>query len=227
MNPSPKTAAFEIRASRPESKPPAPKGVPGKMIDESIPELQEWMAEGRALVLAASGHQWAIADWLLRGENDIGQRAAYDYAEKATGYSRKTLIEWAYVARNLSIRMDDLSFGHHQAVATLVPDAQKRALESAVAQNLSVVELREMARWEPHRLELDPEHANEYASVLLQCQRKEIDCIDIAARQLGHISDEGSSAIGRFLHDVLVYYFRAHPELLQEAEAKRQAGITE
>jgi hypothetical protein len=219
-----------IRAHRAEStgiKLPAPKSwidtVPSTMIDECTPELQDWMAEGRALVQAYSGHQWAIADWMLRGESRIGQRAAYDYAEKATGYSRKTLIEWAYVARHLSIRMDNLSFGHHQAVAMLLPETQKRCLEHAAATELSVLELREKARWEPHRL-IDPESQGEEASLLLRFRKRaELDLIEVVARGRGLTSDEDNSAVGRLIYLIIREYLEEHQELRSSAAAELKA----
>ena len=93
------------------------------------PVLVQWIDRGAQLVKGVSSHQWAIADWMLWGEMHLETRRAYDYAEKITGFKRKTLREWAYVARHISIRMDNLSFGHHQVVAPLMPEAQKRCLE--------------------------------------------------------------------------------------------------
>src|ERR1700734_1871569 len=195
------------------------------MIDESIPEIQEWMATGRALAQAASGHQWAIADWMLLGEEQIGMRAAYDFAEKATGYKRKTLQEWAYVARHLSMRMEDLTFNHHQAVAALVPSAQKHCLEYAAAKTpkMPVSELREMARWQPHRLEIDSEGERADASLLLRFQQFHLDCLEIAARQRGHFSDDRASGVSMFIHEMITYYFAAHPEFIDSTQTEYAA----
>lgn len=194
--------------------------LPGKMIDESLPEVQEWMAAGRALAQAASGHQWAIADWMLLGEEQIGMRAAYDFAEKATGYKRKTLQEWAYVARHLSMRMEDLTFNHHQAVAALVPSAQKHCLEYAAAKTpkMPVTELREMARWQPHRLEIDSEGERADTSLLLRFQQYELDSLELAARQRGHISNNEASAVAFLFQEMKKFYFAAHPELVESVQ---------
>src|SRR6266513_1416211 len=94
----------------------------------TLPELAAWIDKGIAFAQAASGHQWAIADWMLWGEQHIPVKQAYDIAERATGFKRKTLQEWAYVARHSSIRMENLTFGHHQVVAALLPEAQKYCL---------------------------------------------------------------------------------------------------
>lgn len=196
--------------------------VPGKFLDESIPEVREWMAQGRALAQAASGHQWQIADWMLWGENNVGNiRRAYDFAEIATGYKRKTLQEWAYVARHVSMRMEGLSFNHHQVLAGLLPAAQKRCLEYAVSQcpHVPVGELREMARWQPHRLEIAAE-GKEPASLLLKFHDcRELDTLEIQARMMGYVSDEFNSAVGQLIWQVLASYIKTRPELSEQAEA--------
>jgi hypothetical protein len=193
-------------------------------IDESIPEVQDWMAQGRALAQAASGHQWRIADWMLWGEDNLGNiRAAYDFAERATGYKRKTLQEWAYVARNSSMRMEDLTFNHHQVVVALLPEAQKRCLERACAEKMSVGDLREMARWEPHRLEIDLDGCAQEASLLLKfVDRRELDILEIQARLMGFISDEGNSAVGRFIYQLISEHVKAHAEVGKAARAEYQ-----
>jgi hypothetical protein len=61
--------------------------------------------------------QWTVGDLINHACSKWGEK--YSHYAKATGYTEKTLREYAYVARsvNLSIRMDRLSFGHHQLVA--------------------------------------------------------------------------------------------------------------
>jgi hypothetical protein len=191
-------------------------------IDESIPEVHDWMVQGRALAQAASGHQWRIADWMLWGEDNLGNiRAAYDLAEKATGYKRKTLQEWAYVARNSSMRMEDLTFNHHQVVVALLPEAQKRCLERASAKEMSVGALREMARWEPHRLEINPDERAQDASLLLRfVHRKELDILEIQSRMSGFISDEENSAVGKFIYQLIREYVKSHSDLGKAASAE-------
>lgn len=161
-----------------------------------------------------------------RGLDDLGRRQHRDarrirFAEKASGYKRKTLQEWAYVARHSSMRMEDLSFNHHQDVAALLPDAQKRCLEHASAQKLSARDLREMARWQPRRLEINPDEAKEEASLLLRFQcRREFDILEIQARQMGFISDEDNSAVGRLVRHLIVEHVKAHADAGKIANAK-------
>lgn len=50
----------------------------------------------------------------------------YDELEDITGYSRNTIQDAKYVAKNTSsVRTEDLSFTHHKLVAPLQPEEQK------------------------------------------------------------------------------------------------------
>jgi len=187
----------------------------------TYPAFAEWIDKGVALAQEATCHQWAVADWMLWGEAHIPLKQVYDLAERATGYKRKTLQEWAYVARNSSIRMEALTFGHHQAVAALLPEAQKHCLEYAAANGLAIGDLREMARWQPHRLEIDPADANQDASLLLKFNnRKEFDTLQIHAQKMGFTDDEKNSAVGRLIYQLLVDFIKLHPEESLAARAE-------
>jgi excisionase family DNA binding protein len=97
-------------------------------------------------------HQWAIADWMLAGEqggnklslifdeNDFGQKRARAEAEKVTGMTRETLQQFAHTARKVLIRVKGVSFNHHRLVAKLYPDGnrQKKELHFALKNRLSV-----------------------------------------------------------------------------------------
>jgi N6-adenosine-specific RNA methylase IME4 len=74
-------------------------------------------------------------------------RAHYDDALAMwPGYERKTLRQYAWVARKSSIRIDDLSFAHHVLVASLPPADQQEWLEAALANGWTVAELRRQLR---------------------------------------------------------------------------------
>ena len=181
-------------------------------------EFAAWIDKGIALTQAASDHQWAIAAWMLWGEDHVEMKYAYDIAEAATGYKRKTLQEWAYVARHVSIRMEGLTFGHHQAVAALLPEAQKYCLEFAAANKLSIAVMREMARWQPRPLELSTNPENKNASLSLRFDNVgEIDRLEINARHCGFISDERNSAVGRLVRHLIIEFLAANPELKASA----------
>jgi hypothetical protein len=184
------------------------------------PDFAEWIDKGIALAQATSEHQWAMADWMLWGEDHVKLKDAYDIAEAATGYKRKTLQEWAYVARHVSIRMENLTFGHHQAVAALLPEAQKYCLEYAAAQSpvMPIATLREMARWQPRPLELSTNPGNKNASLSLRFDNVgEIDRLEITARQRGFIGDERNSAAGRLIRQLIIEFLATNPELKASA----------
>lgn len=187
-------------------------------------ELAQWLTEGQNLAKDAGGYQWRIADWLLSGEARF-RGDIYDMAEKATGYKRKTLQEWAYVARHSSMRMEDLTFNHHQVVAALLPEAQKLCLTRASDEKLSVSELRELAKWQPRRLEYGGEYDTN-ASLLLRFEnRRELELLEISARQRGHISDDKDSGVGRLIREVIGEYLRANADLEKETKAEHGAAV--
>lgn len=102
-----------------------------------------------------SSIQWIVGDWANALEFVWGKT----YAEIAAklGYEIKTIYEWAYVCRKVSIRMEKLRFGHHQAVANLPADAQQAWLDWAVSGGVSVTELRQaMSKGKPNKPHLVP-----------------------------------------------------------------------
>lgn len=104
--------------------------------------LDDWENLGKALKRLESGLQFLVGDWLLMGERRWGEK--YRGAAEKLGYSEKSLREFTYVCRNvdLSIRMDKLSFKHHQIVAALNPEQQVNWLQIAATSNWSTSKLR-------------------------------------------------------------------------------------
>jgi len=135
----------------------AKKKASKKRIDKG--KLLQWAERGKAfktterqLRKAEFSHQWEIAEWMLKGEDTFGQKAARDAAEKTTGMSRETLQQFAHAARKVLIRVKGVSFGHHRLVASLYPNRalQKKELHFARKNQLSVerfsLHLRGLAR---------------------------------------------------------------------------------
>lgn len=102
----------------------------------------QWRLLGKVLKKMEGSIQWLIGDWCVQAERKWG--ATYDQIAAETGYKKKSLREYAYVARSvdLSIRMDNLSFGHHHLVAGLSPDKQQTWLRKALSENWSISQLR-------------------------------------------------------------------------------------
>jgi hypothetical protein len=102
----------------------------------------EWLSAGRRLGAIGRCSQWWIGDWIRYGTARWGER--YAEAARVTGYDVATLRNMAWVASqfDLSLRSDKLTWSHHVLLAPLEPEEQKRWLEHAQDQRLSVADLR-------------------------------------------------------------------------------------
>lgn len=118
--------------------------------------FEEWTAFFEALRRIQTSLQWIIGDWVAFGENKLER--SYEDMATLTGYKEKTLREYAYVSRNvpMSIRMDTLSFGHHQVVAALPQPSQESWLQYATLNKLSVAKLRDEISGSPTPPPADP-----------------------------------------------------------------------
>jgi hypothetical protein len=99
--------------------------------------FDHWMRIGRQLQLADLAVQWWIGDWLNYGEHRYGEK--YSQAIEETGRAKKTLMNYAYVARAIepSRRRDVVDFSTHAEVASLKPEDQERVLAKAAKEKLS------------------------------------------------------------------------------------------
>ncbi len=101
-----------------------------------------WLSAGRRLGAIGRCSQWWIGDWVRYGTARWGER--YAEAARVTGYDVASLRNMAWVASrfDLSLRSDKLSWSHHVLLAPLEPEEQRRWLERAQAERLSVADLR-------------------------------------------------------------------------------------
>ncbi len=114
----------------------------GLLIEGEVSQ-EEWRDFYLAIKRIATSLQWMIGDWIVYGaERKWGE--TYDDFVELTGLKEKTLRDYAYVARNvqMSIRIDKLSFAHHQLVAGMESDDQAQWLAHAFENRLSVARLR-------------------------------------------------------------------------------------
>lgn len=131
---------------RPPSGPPAlMAGVEFKGNALILPpdiERDRWGQLRIVLSTVEGAPLWWWGDWLTYGQDKW--QADYSLAEEVSGYKRKTLYEAAYVARNvpIPIRMETLSWGHHQVVAALTDAGQRYWLGKALEGSWTVAELR-------------------------------------------------------------------------------------
>lgn len=105
-------------------------------------ELAEWIAAGRNLGALGRCSQWWLGDWIRYGNAKFGER--YARASTITGYDPQTLMNMVYVASKFEIsrRRENLSWSHHETVASLEEGEQEYWLERATENRLSVADLR-------------------------------------------------------------------------------------
>jgi hypothetical protein len=105
-------------------------------------DFRGWVLEGRRIGLISRGSPWWIGDWLLFGSARWGEM--YVAAARVTGYDPKSLRNMRYVASrfDLSLRKDKLTWSHHALLAGLEVSERRRWLERALADGLSVEDLR-------------------------------------------------------------------------------------
>lgn len=104
--------------------------------------IDDWRELGGFLTAVEKSLQWLIGDWIVMGETVYGQ--TYAELSALTGYAISTLTDYAYVARNVefSMRIENLSFTHHQIIVAMPPDEQRYWLSEAAANGWSTAELR-------------------------------------------------------------------------------------
>jgi len=128
----------------PSSSPDRPQAAISKVAWLPRGELGQaaWLATGRRLGAIGRCSQWWIGDWIRYGTSRWGER--YAEAARVTGYDVASLRNMAWVASqfDLSLRSDKLTWSHHVLLAPLEPDEQKRWLDRALEERLSVADLR-------------------------------------------------------------------------------------
>ena len=107
----------------------------------------DWSDRGRALIKAHSASQWDIADWLIAGEDQFGNKA-YAEAERITNFTSQTLRDFVVVANRFPASLRnyaDLSFNHYRAVASVEGEAARLdwLVQASVGGPLSVRQLRD------------------------------------------------------------------------------------
>jgi hypothetical protein len=124
-------------------RPVTPFDIPGCEFTPTsltLPEelkFEHWERLGRQLQLADLAIRWWIGDWLNYGERKYDEK--YAQAIEETGRAKKTLMNYAYVAKAIdpSRRRDVVDFSTHAEVASLDPEQQDRILAKAAKEQLS------------------------------------------------------------------------------------------
>lgn len=106
------------------------------------PTFEEWQNCGEFLKQAEKSVQFWIGDWLNYGERKYGE--TYSQAMDQTGQEYQTVANQKYVSSKveISLRRENLTFGHHALVAPMLPKEQSEWLDKAEKENLSIADLR-------------------------------------------------------------------------------------
>ena len=107
-------------------------------------EVVEQLLGGMKLV--TDSVQFWIGDLLVYSERSFGEM--FSQLVDGMDYEPQSLKDMMWVSHSVApnVRRKELSWSHHREVAKLVQDDQKTMLEAAVADNLSVSELRALIR---------------------------------------------------------------------------------
>jgi len=103
---------------------------------------EQWLDVGEFLFNLEEGIQLLIGDYLVGVEHEYG--ITYQKLAEATGKSEKTLRNYKTVAGsiNLSLRRDNLFFGHYSLLQAMKPKDQKYWIDRASQESWSIAQLR-------------------------------------------------------------------------------------
>ena len=106
----------------------------------------DWCRIMRQLALMDRSVHWWIGDALVYAGKHYGE--TYTEAEALTGFATKTLKldKWVASSVKKSIRMDNLSWNHHQLIAPMDQDQQAYWLKLAEQSNWTISELRKQIK---------------------------------------------------------------------------------
>lgn len=126
--------------------------IPGVVTETGLelpPDLtyDEWESVGRTLQRIERSVMWWVGDWYRFGEHHYGENAAQAVGDE-TGYAAATVQNAAWVADRVPIfrRLKNLSWSHHQEVATLPAGEQEAWLTKATDNGWSQKEFRDELR---------------------------------------------------------------------------------
>jgi hypothetical protein len=119
--------------------------------------FERWLEVGQTLQQMERSVKWWLGDWWnygVRCYGEMASQASKDHVEDATGYAYHTIENAGAVARKFenSRRRENLSWSHHDAVASLPPADADALLDRAAEANLNVFALRDRARTRKEQL---------------------------------------------------------------------------
>ena len=117
----------------------------GLTLPPNLP-YDQYEAIGRMLWLTKQKIQFYLGDWLNYGE-DMYESDIYVQAAHMTGANQHTLQQWKHVAKAVppQRRRANVNHSHHAEVTSLSPNDQRRILKLADEQNLTKMQVRDLA----------------------------------------------------------------------------------
>ena len=126
-----------------------------KLIIAEDTTKEEWVEIGSKLNLIEGSVQIWIGDWARFGEKKgyYTSSTTYDEISAITGYSKKTIQNYKYVAENISssLRKEDLNFSQMALIAPLPEDQQIKYAK----EKLPVMKLKRKINYEKNKLILE------------------------------------------------------------------------
>jgi hypothetical protein len=134
-----RSESFGIKAAIDETSLLIPDGTPFEVAEKMLAAMKG----------VRNCTLWWIGDLLLFAERAYGEK--YAQLLDATDFEYSTLRNVCYVVTHVApgTRRKELTFWHHQEIAALTPDKQKKFLKIAVEQHLSVAALRALIKDKP------------------------------------------------------------------------------
>ena len=108
--------------------------------------LPKWIEDGAALATMDKAVRFAIGDWIVFGETHYGEAHAQAIDATALSYSSINSARWVASRIPQDRRRSDLSWSHHEAVASLPPLEQETVLRQAQTERLDREQTREIVR---------------------------------------------------------------------------------
>lgn len=122
---------------------PPPTMTAVAWIPKGEMDFAEWSHAGQRFGVMHRCSPWWLGDWIRYGNAKFGEK--YSLATKITGYDAQTLMNMVYVATHfgeISRRRENLSWSHHESVASLDPEVQDHWLDEAIKHKMSVADIR-------------------------------------------------------------------------------------
>lgn len=117
----------------------------GYDADDKLPR-EQWVEDGSALVTMDKALRFAIGDWVLFGEQHYGEAHAQAIRVTALSYESINAARWVASRIPEIRRRTNLSWSHHEAVASLDPTLQDELLDRAEREGLDRNQVRELTR---------------------------------------------------------------------------------